>query len=202
MSFWRSVHADFSEIDTSQVGTDVNLNDLTSFDLKDIINDDHSLTNTDYINNNFEGFKKETDAEKMINKEELVDSSVVDTDGAHKNRGIIKCNSCDQTFENVVDLNIHLEVNHVEKKFEEFIDVSRSPSPKIETKPKVTNKSERPKNRYPCIVCKKKFAEKSSMKAHVKETHLRHVVLCNVCGKRLFQDRLLRHEEEYHKQNL
>ena len=54
MSFWKSVHVDFSEIDTSAVGGDTNLNSLASFDLADIIGEEHSLTNTDCINNNFE----------------------------------------------------------------------------------------------------------------------------------------------------
>ena len=40
MSFWKGVNEDFSEIDTSGVGTDVNLNNLASFDLADIIGDE------------------------------------------------------------------------------------------------------------------------------------------------------------------
>ena len=42
MSFWKSVNEDFSEIDTSGVGADGNLNNLASFDLADIIGDEHS----------------------------------------------------------------------------------------------------------------------------------------------------------------
>ena len=57
------------------------------------------------------------------------------------------------------------------------------------------------KRRYPCIVCKKKFADKSSMKEHVRSTHLRHVALCNVCGRRMFHDKLVKHEEDFHRQN-
>eukprot|EP00092_Neocalanus_flemingeri_P096526 GFUD01122890.1.p1 GENE.GFUD01122890.1~~GFUD01122890.1.p1 ORF type:complete len:185 (-),score=49.21 GFUD01122890.1:46-600(-) len=184
MSFWSSVNADFSEIDTSDVVTDVNLNNLTSFDLKDIISDEHSLTNTDYINHNYESFEKEMGAMQNINKE--TESSARNTDGGQNN-------SYAQTFETEVDLSLHHEVNHREKQLE-YQDKSIQ---------NITeNNKERLKRRYPCIVCKKKFTEKSSMKAHVKARHLRHVVLCNVCGKRLFQDRLQRHEEEHHKQDL
>eukprot|EP00092_Neocalanus_flemingeri_P091912 GFUD01116611.1.p1 GENE.GFUD01116611.1~~GFUD01116611.1.p1 ORF type:complete len:176 (-),score=42.20 GFUD01116611.1:50-577(-) len=175
MSFWSSVNADFSEIDTSDVVSDVNLNNLTSFDLKDIISDEHSLTNTDYINHNYESFE---------NKE--TESSARNTDGGQNN-------SSAQTFETEVNLSLHHEINHRGKQHEYQKDKSM---------PKITGNKERLKSWYPCIVCKKKFAEKSSMKAHVKARHLRHVVLCNVCGKRLFQDRLQRHDEEHHKQDL
>ena len=44
---------DFSEIDTSDLHPDLNLGDLPSFDLQDIIaDDDHPPANTDYMNNN------------------------------------------------------------------------------------------------------------------------------------------------------
>eukprot|EP00092_Neocalanus_flemingeri_P101023 GFUD01129101.1.p1 GENE.GFUD01129101.1~~GFUD01129101.1.p1 ORF type:complete len:186 (-),score=52.50 GFUD01129101.1:54-611(-) len=185
MSFWSSVNADFSEIDTSDVVTDVNLNNLTSFDLKDIISDEHSLTNTDYINHNYESFEKEMGAMQNINKE--TELSARNTDGGQNN-------SSAQAIKTEVDLRFHNEVNHRGKQLEYKKDKSM---------PKITgNNEEKLKSWYPCIVCKKKFAEKSSMKAHVKARHLRHVVLCNVCGKRMFQDRLQRHEEEHHKQDL
>eukprot|EP00092_Neocalanus_flemingeri_P027934 GFUD01030327.1.p1 GENE.GFUD01030327.1~~GFUD01030327.1.p1 ORF type:complete len:211 (-),score=57.52 GFUD01030327.1:54-686(-) len=210
MSFWSSVNADFSEIDTSDVVTDVNLNNLTSFDLKDIISDEHSLTNTDYINHNYESFEKEMGAMQNINKE--TELSARNTDGGQNNSsaqtfetnketessaintGGGENNSSAQAIETEVDLRLHHEVNHRGKQLEYQKDKSMH---------KITgNNEERLKSWYPCIVCKKKFAEKSSMKAHVKARHLRHVVLCNVCGKRLFQDRLQRHEEEHHKQDL
>eukprot|EP00092_Neocalanus_flemingeri_P020793 GFUD01022530.1.p1 GENE.GFUD01022530.1~~GFUD01022530.1.p1 ORF type:complete len:194 (-),score=51.34 GFUD01022530.1:50-631(-) len=193
MSFWSSVNADFSEIDTSDVVTDVNLNNLTSFDLKDIISDEHSLTNTDYINHNYESFEKEMGS--MQNKssaqtfetDKETESSAINTGGGQNN-------SSAQAIETEVDLRLHHEVHHRGKQLEDQTDKSMQ---------KITsNSEERLKSWYPCIVCKKKFAEKSSMKAHVKARHLRHVVLCNVCGKRLFQDRLQRHDEEHHKQDL
>ena len=65
MSFWKSVNEDFSEIDTSGVGTDGNLNNLASFDLADIIGDEHSLTNTDYINNNYQENKEGKDVDQV-----------------------------------------------------------------------------------------------------------------------------------------
>merc|ERR1712098_718018 len=59
-------------------------------------------------------------------------------------------------------------------------------------------KSETPNSRprksgFPCIVCKKKFEDKNEMKRHVRGRHLRPYVLCSVCGKRVFQDKLTNH---------
>ena len=65
MSFWKSVNEDFSEIDTSGVGTDGNLNNLASFDLADIIGDEHSLTNTDYIINNYQENEEGKDVDQL-----------------------------------------------------------------------------------------------------------------------------------------
>eukprot|EP00092_Neocalanus_flemingeri_P096525 GFUD01122889.1.p1 GENE.GFUD01122889.1~~GFUD01122889.1.p1 ORF type:complete len:122 (-),score=30.75 GFUD01122889.1:239-604(-) len=109
MSFWSSVNADFSEIDTSDVVTDVNLNNLTSFDLKDIISDEHSLTNTDYINHNYESFEKEMGAMQNINKE--TESSARNTGGGHND-------SSAQAIETEGDLRLHHEVNHRGKQLE------------------------------------------------------------------------------------
>ena len=58
MSFWKSVNEDFSEIDTSGVGTDGNLNNLASFDLL-------TLTNTHYINNNYQENKEGKDVDQV-----------------------------------------------------------------------------------------------------------------------------------------
>jgi len=53
MNFFE-VNKDFHdiELDTSLLGNDYGLSGTPSFDLTDLINDDQSLCNTDYINNN------------------------------------------------------------------------------------------------------------------------------------------------------
>merc|ERR1719318_420527 len=66
-----------------------------------------------------------------------------------------------------------------------------------EEKMTVLKKKKRKKEKYPgfpCAVCKKVFKDKSDMKSHVLETHLRPVILCSDCGKRVFQDKLLQHQ--------
>ena len=170
MSLWKGVHSDFSEIDTS--GTDVSLSALASCDLADIIVEENALTNTDYINNNFEEEKEENDNNGKFCgfKHPLTTSGTsANNDGGEASPG------------NVRDEN---------SGYSETSDRFKS-----------GNVKDARERRYPCIVCKKKFAEKAKMKAHVKATHLRHVVLCNVCGKRMFQDKFAKHQQIFHSQS-
>ena len=169
------MHADFSEIDTSAVGSDANLNTLASFDLADIIGEEHSLSNTDYINNNFE--EKEKANEERNSKKNLKKVQV-------EEQNCFTTSSGDQAQN------------------EEGGNANSSHPIKNVHKPVTKTNQSRIKRRYPCIVCKKKFAEKSKMKDHVKSTHLRHVSLCNVCGKRMFHDKLVKHEEMFHSQHV
>ena len=171
MSLWKGVHSDFSEIDTS--GTDVSLGALASCDLADIIVEENALTNTDYINNNFEEQKEENDNnDKVWGFKHPLTSSGTTTN-----------NDDDEAFPG--------NVRDVRSGYSETSERHKSSNGKEEAR----------ERRYPCIVCKKKFAEKAKMKAHVKSTHLRHVVLCNVCGKRMFQDKFVKHQQIFHSQS-
>jgi len=165
MSLWKRVHSDFSEIDTS--GTDVSLGGLASCDLADIIVEENALTNTDYINNNFEAEKEKNDNNGRV------------CEFKHPPAPSDRTNIDEAT-----------RAAKVQDESENSVTSERSSSDK-----------EPRKKRYPCIVCKKKFAEKATMKTHVKSTHLRHVVLCNVCGKRMFQDKFAKHQQVFHSQS-
>ena len=180
MSFWKSVNEDFSEIDTSGVGTDGNLNNLASFDLADIIGDEHSLTNTDYINNNYQENQEGKDIDQVTLSRKNIEASKSANEvlKSPSPKGIDDQNGREDQS--------NCLPQHKEENQQEFA---------------VKRESYRMKRRYPCIVCKKKFADKSSMKEHVRSTHLRHVALCNVCGRRMFQDKLVKHEEDFHRQN-
>ena len=46
---------------------------------------------------------------------------------------------------------------------------------------------------FPCSVCGLEFRQKSRMKEHVRVRHLRLVVSCHECDKRVFADRMARH---------
>ena len=140
MSFWKSVNEDFSEIDTSGVGTDGNLNNLASFDLADIIGDEHSLTNTDYINNNYWENEEGKDVDQVTLSEMNIEAS------------------------------------------KSAAEVLKSSTPKGNDDQKYRE-------------------DQSRMKEHVRSTHLRHMALFNVCGRRMFQDKLAKHEEDFHRQN-
>merc|ERR1719470_277524 len=142
MSFWKSVNdrgrqsEDFSEIDTFGVGSDVNLNNLASFDLADIIGDEHSLTNTDYINNNHQEKQERKDVDEVTLSRVNIQASKSATERPNSS-----------TKENE-DLSIP-------QKKEENQQESA-----------VTREPNQTKRRYPCIVCKKKFSDKSRMKEH------------------------------------
>ena len=145
MSFWKGVNEDFSEIDTSGVGTDGNLNNLASFDLADIIGDEHSLTNTHYINNNYEENQEGKDVVQVTLSRKNIEASKSVTE-------LLKSSSLKGNEDQSNCLPQKKEENQLE-----FA---------------VKTESNRMKRRYPCIVCKKKFADKSSMKEHVRSTHL------------------------------
>jgi len=169
MSLWKGVNSDFSEIDTS--GTDVSLGALASCDLADIIVEENALTNTDYINNNFEEEREKNDNNNGTTWE-FKHPSVPSAD---------RTTTDDAT-----------RAGKVQDESENSVSSERS----------ISDKEPRERRRrYPCIVCKKKFAEKATMKTHVKSTHLRHVVLCNVCGKRMFQDKFAKHQQVFHSQS-
>ena len=46
---------------------------------------------------------------------------------------------------------------------------------------------------FPCVVCGLQFQLKSRMKDHVRSRHLRLVVSCHECDRRVFSDRMARH---------
>ena len=46
---------------------------------------------------------------------------------------------------------------------------------------------------FPCVVCGLEFQHKSRMKDHVRSRHLRLVVSCHECDRRVFSDRMARH---------
>ena len=46
---------------------------------------------------------------------------------------------------------------------------------------------------FPCVVCGLEFRHKSRMKDHVRSRHLRLVVSCHECDRRVFSDRMARH---------
>ena len=171
MSAWT----DFSEIDTS--GTDVSLGALASCDIDIIM--EQALANTDYINNNFEE-KKDESGPYNNNFEDKSDGGSTKMNNEVKVSGM---SGGDETSERPDQLP------------RERLPCSESiGSAFSERKTRKTKSSKR----FPCIVCKRKFSEKSEMKDHVRSTHLRHVVLCNVCGKRMFHDKLAKHQQVFH----
>ena len=152
MASWKRSNLDFSEIDTSGLPPDLNLGELPSFDLRDIIDDGQALNNTDYINNNFE--------QKQLANQEVTTSAVEKKQG--KNRGA------------------------------QYLQLK--PSTRLGGKPVSSFfRKFKPEDYFTCIVCKSRFLEKSVMKEHVKSRHFRQIVLCVVCGKNVYKDRLRRH---------
>ena len=46
---------------------------------------------------------------------------------------------------------------------------------------------------FSCVVCGLEFQDKSRMKDHVRSRHLRTVISCHECDRRVFSDRMARH---------
>ena len=53
-------------------------------------------------------------------------------------------------------------------------------------------------NKFPCIVCKKKFINKADMKDHVRAVHFAPVIICEECGARMHQKRQEEHMARHH----
>ena len=58
--------------------------------------------------------------------------------------------------------------------------------------------AERILQKFPCIVCKKKFSVKMEMKNHVRKVHLAKVVPCGLCAKQVKEIDMSKHTAKYH----
>ena len=133
---WRKSLSDFSEIDTSNVATD--LSELPGFDdIKEIISNDDSLVNTDYMNQNYFlkkiddhvhvlpsficvsdiGSEMEVETEMMLNVdkvEKIADETmkVVKKKKKNKTRGF-KCVVCKKGFKDKREMKDHVLMTHL-----------------------------------------------------------------------------------------
>ena len=171
---------EFREIDTSKVGAVPNL--LTALDIADIISEEQSISNPDYMNNN--------------NFDHSFKNNVLNSEFPNINVEDFRSNNC---YSAAVNDGLGAKKTYFEA-FEGRIGQCIPYDGKCSVV-EIECESNYIKKRYPCIVCKKKFVAKSEMKHHVRSTHLRQVVLCNICGKRMFHDKLLNHEKVFHSKN-
>lgn len=166
---WRKSLSDFSEIDTSDVTTD--LSDVPGLHhIKEIINNEEVLTNTDYMNQNL--------FIRKIEDQDLCVPSLISTD----------------YIQSDIEIAILEPLGNISATSTD--DTAHAPIP---DKKKTTKKRKKKVVVYgpgfPCIVCKKVFLEKKEMKSHVLNTHLRQTVKCRECGKGVFQDKLAQHKD-------
>jgi len=181
---WKKSVSDFSEIDTSDVAPDLSLTELPSFDLRDIITgtDDQTLSNTDYINNN-QSNEHINDTEVTFSKDQAnEDVAFTSARASFCKRPTVVLVNCNRRF----DVNGNADSNLASKDKSDFLHQDM-----LQRKQRKADILKR--SGFPCIVCKKKFDDKNEMKKHVRGRHLRPSVLCSVCGKRVFQDKLLHH---------
>ena len=170
---WRKSLSDFSEIDTSDVTTD--LSDVPGLhQIKEIINNEEVLTNTDYMNQNL--------FIRKIDDQDLCLPPLIATDYIQSEIEIAIL----EPLENLAAIaTADATAALVDKSFPE--------------KMKKTTKKRKKKVVYGpgflCVVCKKVFLEKKGMKSHVLRTHLRPTVQCGNCGKGVFQDKLTQHQD-------
>ena len=177
---WRKSLSDFSEIDTSDVTAD--LSDLPGFDhIKDIINNEDSLANTDYMNQ-IDDLPPLITASQLESEIEIVFCST--DNGVNTNTDnlipitYINTTAIPTTTTTITPTNITITGDlGKEARFVKKMKKKKVNFPK-----------------FPCVVCKKAFKDKAAMKAHVLKTHLRPVILCSNCGKRVFQDKLAQHQ--------
>ena len=54
--------------------------------------------------------------------------------------------------------------------------------------------------KFPCIVCKKKFSVRNVMKNHVRKVHFAKVVPCGLCEKQVKELNMREHNDKYHPQ--
>ena len=169
---FRKSLSDFSEIDTSDVATD--LNDVPGLhQIKEVINNEEVLTNTDYMNQNL--------FIRKIEDQDLCFPPLISTD----------------YIQSEIEITFLDPLNNLNANAAPAIATDKS-TPEVEKK-KTTKKRKKKKTVYgpgfPCVVCKKVFLEKSRMKSHVLKTHLRQASQCGFCGKRVFQDKLAQHQD-------
>ena len=164
---WRKSLSDFSEIDTSDVTTD--LSDVPGLHhIKEIINNEEVLTNTDYMNQNL--------FIRKIEDQDLCVPSLISTD----------------YIQSDIEIAILEPLGNISATSTD--DTAPIPDKKKTTK-KRKKKVVVYGPGFPCVVCKKVFLEKSRMKSHVLKTHLRQASQCGFCGKRVFQDKLAQHQD-------
>ena len=170
---WRRSLSDFSEIDTSDVTTD--LSDVPGLhQIKEIINNEEVLTNTDYMNQNL--FIRKMD------DQDLCLPPLIATDYIQSEIEIAILEPLDNLAAIATgDATAAL----VDKSFPE-----KMKKPTKKRKKKVVYGPG-----FLCVVCKKVFLEKKGMKSHVLRTHLRKTVQCEDCGKGVFQDKLTQHQD-------
>lgn len=166
---WRKSLSDFSEIDTSDVTTD--LSDVPGLhQIKEIINNEEVLTNTDYMNQNL--FRKMEDQDLSL-------PPLISTDYIQSELEIAILDPLD-------NLTSTTTTNAADKSIPEKMK-------------KATKRKKKKKAVYgpgfPCVVCKRVFLERELMKSHVMKTHLRQTVKCGACGRRVFQDKLTQHRD-------
>ena len=53
-------------------------------------------------------------------------------------------------------------------------------------------------NKFPCIVCNKKFSVRNDMKNHVRKAHFAKVVPCGLCDKQVKELEMRKHNDKYH----
>ena len=53
-------------------------------------------------------------------------------------------------------------------------------------------------NKFPCIVCNKKFSVRKYMKNHVRKAHFAKVVPCGLCDKQVEEMGMGKHFDKYH----
>ena len=170
---WRKSLSDFSEIDTSDVTTD--LSDVPGLhQIKEIINNEEVLSNTDYMNQNL--------FIRKIEDQDLCLPPLISSD----------------YIQSEIDLAMLDPLHNLTTPTATTDDVVAAVNSSPEKMKKPTKKR-RKKVVYgpgfPCVVCKKVFLEKSRMKSHVLKTHLRQASQCGFCGKRVFQDKLAQHQD-------
>ena len=171
---WRKSLSDFSEIDTSDVTTD--LSDVPGLHhIKEIINNEEVLTNTDYMNQNL--------FIRKIEDQDLCLPPLISTE-------YIQSEIEMAILEPLHPLPLPLTATTAD-----VVAAVKS----IPEEMKKTTKKRRKKAVYgpgfPCVVCKKVFLERSAMKSHVLKTHLRQTVKCRACGKGVFHDKLAQHQD-------
>ena len=100
---------------------------------------------------------------------------------------LMKCKTCDETFNNVSEMkeHKHYKIEHIHVTKKEIIDAlqddmrKRSARAKKEKKPTPTAKPLRP---IPCGKCDKEFLSRSEFKMHMKGHDEMDMLVCDICG--------------------